>query len=115
MAQSESAVTVDNDLIDLWSQIQPEALWTGRTGRGVRVGVVDSGIDTEHPELAGKIKASYQAVNEGGQIVFKDRPRAIKPVTEPLAPASSAALRPTLKSRASKFSVRPVPARARCF
>ena len=72
MAQSESAVTVDNDLIDLWSQIQPEALWTGRTGRGVRVGVVDSGIDTEHPELAGKIKASYQAVNEGGQIVFKE-------------------------------------------
>lgn len=72
MAQSESAVTVDNDLIDLWSQIQPEALWKGRTGRGVRVGVVDSGIDTEHPELAGKIKASYQAVNEGGQIVFKE-------------------------------------------
>ena len=72
MAQSESAVTVDNDLIDLWSQIEPEALWKGRTGRGVRVGVVDSGIDTEHPELAGKIKASYQAVNEGGQIVFKE-------------------------------------------
>lgn len=72
MAQSESAVTVDNDLIDLWSQIEPEALWQGRTGRGVRVGVVDSGIDTEHPELAGKIKASYQAVNEGGQIVFKE-------------------------------------------
>ncbi|HEX5703923.1 MAG TPA: S8 family serine peptidase [Pyrinomonadaceae bacterium] len=72
MAQSESAVTVDNDLIDLWSQIEPEALWKGRTGRGVRVGVVDSGIDTEHPELAGKIKASYQAVNDGGQIVFKE-------------------------------------------
>jgi subtilisin len=72
MAQSESAVTVDNDLIDLWSQIEPEALWTGRTGRGVRVGVVDSGIDTEHPELAGTIKASYQAVNEGGQITFKE-------------------------------------------
>lgn len=72
MGQSESAVTVDNDLMDLWSQIQPEALWKGRTGRGVRVGVVDSGIDTEHPELAGKIKASYQAVNEGGQIVFKE-------------------------------------------
>ena len=43
MAQSESAVTVDNDLIDLWSQIQPDTLWKGRTGRGVRVGVVEIG------------------------------------------------------------------------
>jgi len=72
MAQSETAVTVENDLIDLWSQIQPEALWKDRTGQGVRVGVVDSGIDTEHPELEGTVKASYQAVSEGGQIVFKE-------------------------------------------
>ena len=34
---------------DLWAAIQPETLWKGRTGRGVRVAVVDSGIDTEHP------------------------------------------------------------------
>ncbi len=36
---------------DLWAAIQPEAIWQGRTGRGVRVAVVDSGIDTEHPDL----------------------------------------------------------------
>ena len=72
MAQLETALGSDKSLIDLWSNIQGDALWKGRTGRGVRVGIVDSGVDTAHPELAGKIKASYQAVNEGGQIVFKE-------------------------------------------
>jgi subtilisin family serine protease len=70
MSQLETALGSDKTLIDLWSNIQGDALWKGRTGRGVRVGIVDSGVDTAHPELAGKIKASYQAVNEGGQIVF---------------------------------------------
>jgi len=115
MSQSESAVTVDNDLIDLWSQIQPEALWTGRTGRGVRVGVVDSGIDTEHPELAGKIKASYQAVNEGGQIVFKESTSGDQAGHGTACAGIISSVAPTLKSRASKFSVRPVPALAKCF
>src|SRR5574341_1306098 len=72
MAQSEAAVGSEHSLIDLWAEIQPEEIWKARTGRGVRVGIVDSGIDTEHPSLKGKIKASYQAVNEGGQIVFKE-------------------------------------------
>src|SRR2546426_333140 len=72
MAQSDAAVSNELSLIDLWSNIQPEALWKGRTGKGVRVGVVDSGIDTNHPALKGKIKASFEAVNEGGQIVFKE-------------------------------------------
>ena len=72
MAQLETALGSDKTLIDLWSNIQGDELWKGRTGRGVRVGIVDSGIDTAHPELAGKIKTSYQAVNEGGQIVFKE-------------------------------------------
>ena len=70
MAQSDAAVPT-NALGDLWAGIRPEALWEGRTGRGVRVAVVDSGIDTEHPALKGKVKGSVQAVPEGGQITFK--------------------------------------------
>src|SRR5256714_4261332 len=62
---------MSNELIDLWSCIEPDALWKGRTGRGVRVAVVDSGIDTEHPELKGKVKESVEAVPEAGQITFK--------------------------------------------
>src|SRR5260370_34451048 len=71
MAQSEAALDVTDLPDDLWSGIVPEALWKGRTGRGVRVGVVDSGIDTEHPALKGKVKESVEAVPEGGQILFK--------------------------------------------
>ncbi len=71
MAQSDAAVDATNALSDLWAGIQPEELWQGRTGRGVRVAVVDSGIDTEHPALKGKVKESVQAVPEGGQITFK--------------------------------------------
>ena len=55
---------------DLWAAIQPETLWKGRTGRGVRVAIVDSGIDTEHPDLKGKVKASVEAVAEDGKIEF---------------------------------------------
>ena len=56
---------------DLWTGIVPDVLWKGCTGRGVRVAVVDSGIDTHHPELKGKVKESVEAVSENGQIVFK--------------------------------------------
>src|SRR5258708_36889282 len=55
---------------DLWAAIQPETIWQDRTGRGVRVAVVDSGIDTEHPDLKGKVKESVEAVAEDGRIDF---------------------------------------------
>src|SRR5437660_6669713 len=71
MAQSDAALEVTDMHDDLWAGIVPDALWKGRTGRGVRVAVVDSGIDTEHPALKGKIKESVEAVPEGGQILFK--------------------------------------------
>jgi subtilisin len=56
---------------DLWAAIRPETLWKGRTGRGVRVAVVDSGIDTEHPDLKGKVRESVEAVTEDGKIEFR--------------------------------------------
>src|ERR1700686_288118 len=56
---------------DLWAAIQPETLWQGRTGRGVRVAVVDSGIDSEHPDLQGKAKESVEAVPEEAPIEFR--------------------------------------------
>jgi subtilisin family serine protease len=64
---AEAAVTTN----DLWAAIQPETIWKGRTGRGVRVAVVDSGIDTEHPDLKGKVKESVEAVAEDGRIDFR--------------------------------------------
>ena len=67
----DTAEEATNAIIDLWDGIQPENLWAGRTGRGVRVAVVDSGIDTEHPDLKGKVKESVEAVAEDGKIDFR--------------------------------------------
>ena len=67
----ETAADAPEAMRDLWAAIQPEAIWSGRTGRGVRVAVVDSGIDTEHPDLKGKVKESVEAVAEDGKIDFR--------------------------------------------
>jgi len=67
----DSAAAATDATTDLWAAIQPEAVWKGRTGRGVRVAVVDSGIDTEHPDLKGKVKESVEAVAEDGKIEFR--------------------------------------------
>jgi subtilisin family serine protease len=58
-------------VIDLWEPIKPETVWKGRTGKGIRVAIVDSGIDAEHPSLLGKVKESVEAVAEGGRLVFR--------------------------------------------
>jgi subtilisin family serine protease len=67
----DTAATATQIPRDLWDAIQPESIWQGRTGRGVRVAVVDSGIDTEHPDLKGKVKDSVEAVTEDGRIEFR--------------------------------------------
>lgn len=56
---------------DLWKVIKPDTAWKGRTGRGVRIAIVDTGIDTEHPLLKGMVKDSVEAVAEGGRIHFR--------------------------------------------
>jgi subtilisin len=62
---------MEGELLDLWGPITSAALWRGRTGRGVRVGIVDSGIDATHPALTGKVKVSVEAVSEGGRGAFR--------------------------------------------
>jgi subtilisin len=51
--------------------ITPEWAWGGTTGRGVKVAVVDSGVDADHPVIDGRV-AGYVAVNLGaeGEIEF---------------------------------------------
>ncbi len=36
--------------------ITPEWAWSGSSGAGVKVGVIDSGIDNDHPAVAGHVK-----------------------------------------------------------
>lgn len=56
------------DSIDLWQQITPDTTWKRRTGRGVRVAVIDSGVDATHPALEGRVRASVETFVEEGRI-----------------------------------------------
>src|SRR6476659_3272099 len=71
MPQADAARNDGSDLPDLWTAIREDNRWRECTGKGVRVAVVDSGIDTEHPDLKGKVRESVEAVIEDGKIVFK--------------------------------------------
>jgi subtilisin family serine protease len=71
MSQPETAVNAGIGLPDLWTAIREDTSWQRCTGRGVRVAIVDSGVDTEHPDLQGKVRESVEAVTEDGKIAFK--------------------------------------------
>jgi subtilisin len=44
--------------------------WTSATGRGVSVAIIDSGIDTSHPDLKGKVIESVEARLDDKRVVF---------------------------------------------
>lgn len=58
----------------LSGEMTPEWAWGGSEGKGVRVGVIDSGIDAQHPDIGGNV-AGYVAIGkEGGQLKFDTAP-----------------------------------------
>ena len=71
MPQSDVPLNAGSALPDLWTAIREDTSWERCTGRGVRVAIVDSGIDTEHPDLKGKVRESVEAVAEDGKINFQ--------------------------------------------
>ncbi|MBI2849288.1 MAG: S8 family peptidase [Chloroflexi bacterium] len=49
-------------------QIGAPKVWeSGFTGKGVKVAVIDTGIDTNHPDLAGQVKETHDFTGEGFQ------------------------------------------------
>lgn len=44
--------------------ITPEWAWEGSSGKGVKVAVIDSGIDATHPAMEGRV-AGYVAIEQG--------------------------------------------------
>lgn len=44
--------------------------WKSRTGKGVGVAIIDSGIDPEHPDLQGKVLESVEARSENKRVLF---------------------------------------------
>ncbi|WP_305789922.1 type VII secretion-associated serine protease mycosin [Symbioplanes lichenis] len=55
-----------------WQQqwLAPERVWPFSTGAGIRVAVVDSGTDSSHPQLAGKVDRGFDMLSNsaGGDI-----------------------------------------------
>jgi len=43
----------------------PQVLDLGWDGSGVRVAIIDTGIDTDHPDFAGRIAQTVDLVGEG--------------------------------------------------
>jgi subtilisin family serine protease len=48
----------------VWEEITPEWAWGGSTGKGIKVCIVDSGIEADHPALAGAVRGGV-AVERG--------------------------------------------------
>jgi subtilisin len=56
--------------------ITPEWAWGGSTGKGVKVAVIDSGIDASHPAVRGSI-IEYVAISEGpAGFIYDTQPHA---------------------------------------
>jgi subtilisin family serine protease len=54
-----------------FGQLNPAEFLKGATGKGVKVAVVDSGVDNKHPDLADHVKGGVIVEETGGQISFK--------------------------------------------
>jgi subtilisin family serine protease len=75
-AAAAGAASDDRFFAEQWNltQIGAAEAWNVSTGAGITIGVVDSGVDASHPDLAGKIDAQADCV--GGtcrEVAARDR------------------------------------------
>jgi subtilisin len=54
------------------ADLTPEWAWGGATGRGVRVAIIDSGVEADHPDLHGCVETDDGiaiTLDEGGEVI----------------------------------------------
>ncbi len=59
-----------NEYSSISTYFQIDDSWKLRTGKGVSVAVIDSGIDASHADLRGKVKESVEARADNKRVVF---------------------------------------------
>jgi subtilisin family serine protease len=66
---TRAAAAADPDQSKQWglAAIGAPAAWARSTGAGIRIGIVDTGVDLAHEDLAAKIVARADCVDSGGQ------------------------------------------------
>jgi subtilisin family serine protease len=55
---------------DIFSHFRLAEDWKSRTGKGVQIAIIDSGVDANHPKLQGKVVESVEAVSEHKRVLF---------------------------------------------
>ena len=63
---------MSGDRNDIFANIDPDAAWGGNRGKGVRVAVVDSGVDGEHPLLKGHVTGGVVVGERNDRITYWD-------------------------------------------
>jgi subtilisin family serine protease len=72
-AWSRDSVVVQLPSVETLADLTPAWAWAGSTGAGVRVAVIDSGIDVTHPDLEGSVERDGARVEVGPD----GRPRVV--------------------------------------
>jgi subtilisin family serine protease len=70
----DPATAAPIDTVELLDSLNIDEIWRGTTGAGVRVAIVDSGIDTTHPAIGGAVKGWCEPVELDGAVEFRDTP-----------------------------------------
>lgn len=59
-----------NEMLDGPSVLTLGDEWRSCTGEGVEIAIIDSGVDTEHAELEGKMGKSVEAQKDDNKVIF---------------------------------------------